>query len=95
MVRIEQIPKTALDVFRMLPEGTLCEVIDNVLYMSPPRTYKHQKLLGFLALTIANYLEKTNTAELIISPFRCLSRTPSIGCSTRLTGFNERQQTYS
>lgn len=41
MEAIEQVPKTALDVFRMLPEGTLCEVIDNVLYMAEPCTYFH------------------------------------------------------
>ena len=69
MEAIEQVPKTALDVFRLLPEGTLCEVIDNVLYMSPARKYDHQRLLGLLARRIANHLEKTNIGEVIISPF--------------------------
>ncbi|MCY7420917.1 MAG: hypothetical protein LH478_04145 [Chitinophagaceae bacterium] len=45
---LEQIPKTALDVFRLLPEGTLCEVIDNILYMSPAPKYTHQRLIGLL-----------------------------------------------
>ena len=66
---IEQVPKTALDVFRMLPEGTLCEVIDNVLYMSPAPKYTHQSLLFLLAKRIDNHLEKTKNGELIISPF--------------------------
>ncbi len=69
MEAIEQVPKTALDVFRLLPEGTLCEVIDNILYMSPAPKYNHQRLVMLLARRISNHLENTNTGELIISPF--------------------------
>ena len=69
MEAIEQVPRTALDVFRMLPEGTLCEVIDNILYMSPAPKYTHQRLVLLFSRKIGNYLESTGTAELIISPF--------------------------
>ena len=69
MEAIEQVPKTALDVFRMLPEGTLCEVIDNILYMSPAPKYSHQNLLFLLAKRIDNYLEQTSKGQVIISPF--------------------------
>lgn len=69
MEAIEKIPKTALDVFRMLPEGTLCEVIDNVLYMSPAPKYNHQDLLFLLAKRIDGHLEKTSKGKVIISPF--------------------------
>ena len=68
MEEIEQVPKTALDVFRLLPEGTLCEVINNVLYMSPAPKYTHQRLLLLFANKISNYLEKTKTGEVFISP---------------------------
>ncbi len=57
MEAIEQIPKTALDVFRMLPEGTLCEVVDNVLYMSPAPKYTDQRLLLLFARKISNHVE--------------------------------------
>jgi len=69
METIEPVPKTALDVFRLLPEGTLCEVIDNVLYMSPAPKYTHQVLVALLARRIGNYLENKNIGEVIISPF--------------------------
>lgn len=69
MKAIEQVPKTALDVFRLLPEGTLCEVIDNVLFMSPAPKYTHQNLLFLLAKRIDNYLEQTAKGQVIISPF--------------------------
>jgi Uma2 family endonuclease len=65
---IEQVPKTALDVFRLLPEGTLCEVIDNVLYMSPAPKYTHQRLLGLLFRKIATHVEDGNLGEVFISP---------------------------
>ena len=69
MEAIEQVPKTALDVFRLLPEGTLCEVIDNILYMSPAPKYNHQRLLGLIFRKISAHVEKTNIGEVIISPF--------------------------
>ncbi len=68
MDAIEQVPKTALEVFRMLPEGTLCEVIDNVLYMSPAPKYTHQKLVGLFFQRIANYLDETKKGIVAISP---------------------------
>jgi Uma2 family endonuclease len=37
-------PRTAKEVFEMLPEGTLAEVIDNTIYMSPAPETLHQRL---------------------------------------------------
>lgn len=65
---IEQVPKTALDVFRLLPEGTLCEVIDNVLYMSPAPKYTRQRLLGLLFRKISTHVENRKIGEVFISP---------------------------
>jgi Uma2 family endonuclease len=69
MEAIEQVPKTALDVFRLLPEGTLCEVIDNVLYMSPNPKYSHQRIVSLFARRIGDFLENNLLGEIIISPF--------------------------
>ncbi len=69
MEAIEQVPRTALDVFRLLPEGTLCEVIDNVLYMSPAPKYSHQRLLGLMFRKISQHVEELSVGEVIISPF--------------------------
>src|SRR4051794_23335830 len=44
MTPIEKIPETAMDVFEMLPEHTRCQVIGNVLYMSPAPTQKHERV---------------------------------------------------
>jgi Uma2 family endonuclease len=68
MEAIEQVPKTALDVFRLLPEGTLCEVIDNTLYMSPAPQIPHQELVTFLVRRIGNWVENKNLGKTLVSP---------------------------
>jgi Uma2 family endonuclease len=42
MYSIDSPPRTMMEVFKMLPEGTLVELINNILYMSPPRFANHQ-----------------------------------------------------
>ncbi len=38
-------PRTMMEVYQSLPEGTLAELVDNQLYMSPSPLYQHQNLL--------------------------------------------------
>jgi hypothetical protein len=45
MKDLSGIPRNAVEVFNLLPEGTLCEVIDNSLYMLPIPTTTHQRVL--------------------------------------------------
>ena len=68
MEAIASVPKTALDVFRMLPEGTLCEVINNTLYMSPAPRVPHQDLVSFFLLRIGSWVEKNNMGKTLVSP---------------------------
>ncbi len=65
---LEQIPKTALDVFRLLPEGTLCEVIDNILYMSPAPKYTHQRLIALFYKQIDAIVSSRHLGEVFFSP---------------------------
>ena len=69
MKRLEQVPRTALEVFKMLPEGTLCEVIDNVLYMSPAPTYNHQRILLKIASILDTYCEENRSGTVVVAPF--------------------------
>jgi Uma2 family endonuclease len=39
-------PRTAMEVFEMLPEGTLVEVIDNAIHVRPMPSVEHQDILG-------------------------------------------------
>ncbi|MCX8020799.1 MAG: Uma2 family endonuclease [Chitinophagaceae bacterium] len=68
-IRITETPATALDVYRMLPEGTRAEVLFNTLYMSPSPKFEHQKLVSKLFNQLYNHVEKTNNGIVICSPF--------------------------
>ncbi|MBZ4188777.1 Uma2 family endonuclease [Niabella beijingensis] len=61
-------PRTAMEVYEMLPEGTLAEVIDNVLYMSPAPTFEHQQLLADLFTEINLHVKKQNLGICVFSP---------------------------
>jgi len=38
-------PRTAIEVFNMLPEGVYCQVINNAIYMSPAPSFEHQDVV--------------------------------------------------
>jgi Uma2 family endonuclease len=57
-----------MEVFNMLPEGTLCEVIDNVLYISPSPTTDHQRILLNITFEIKSSINKTQIGEVFIAP---------------------------
>ncbi len=66
---IPKVPSTAVDVFRLLPKGTRAEVLNNVLYMSPPPLYEHQQLSMKISNQIGPWVEKMNLGVLIAAPF--------------------------
>ncbi|UOE50555.1 Uma2 family endonuclease [Mucilaginibacter sp. SMC90] len=68
MKNILDIPRTAMEVFNLLPEGTLCEVIDNTLYMSPSPTTDHQRILFDLAYQLRSATKDTGLGEIFIAP---------------------------
>ena len=65
---IERPPRTIMEVYKMLPEGTLAELIDNTLYMSPAPLFEHQDILLEIASQLKNKIDK-KTGRVIISPF--------------------------
>jgi Uma2 family endonuclease len=56
-----------MEVFDILPEGTLAELIDNRLYMSPSPIFNHQDVLAEIAFHLRNFLK--NKGIVVISPF--------------------------
>ncbi|MCR8557657.1 Uma2 family endonuclease [Mucilaginibacter sp. BJC16-A38] len=66
---ISEIPSTAVEVYRMLPEGTRCEVIFNELIMSPSPSSLHQLLLSDLHVLIYSFIKERNLGKVILSPF--------------------------
>jgi Uma2 family endonuclease len=61
-------PRTAIEVFEILPEGTLCQVIDNVIYMSPAPSYDHQRLIISIAAKIHEYASSGGLGECTPAP---------------------------
>lgn len=67
-IKSQQPPKTAMEVFEMLPDGTLAEVINNILYMSPAPNYQHQLILGKLYTAMNIYITQNDLGECVFSP---------------------------
>jgi Uma2 family endonuclease len=65
---IDQRPRTIMEVFNSLPEGTLAEVIDNALYMSPASTPSHQKIALNLATEMNSLAKGNGLGEVCFSP---------------------------
>jgi Uma2 family endonuclease len=65
---IDQRPRTIMEVFNSLPEGTLAEVIDNALYMSPAPSLDHQELSIKLSSALFAYANANNLFRVFYSP---------------------------
>jgi Uma2 family endonuclease len=61
-------PRTALAVFEMLPEGTLAEVINNTIYMSPAPLFYHQEIVSNLISVINSYVRENDLGKAVASP---------------------------
>jgi Uma2 family endonuclease len=65
---IQSPPRTILEVFESLPEGTLAEVVNNQLVMSPAPTSKHQRVLRSIFRQIDTYVETHQLGEVFFAP---------------------------
>lgn len=61
-------PRTLMEVYKMLPEGTRAELIDNILYMPPSPTSNHQITSTDLVTNINFYLKQNNLGRAISAP---------------------------
>jgi Uma2 family endonuclease len=64
----DKMPRSAVELFEILPEGLLCEVIENVLYMTPAPNFFHQRICGELVFEIMSVLKKSNAGECLFAP---------------------------
>ncbi|MDQ6903583.1 MAG: Uma2 family endonuclease [Bacteroidota bacterium] len=62
-------PKTILEVWDSLPEGTLCELVNDKLVMSPTPVDIHQIVVGEIYIEISLYLRKNKLGEIRIAPY--------------------------
>ncbi len=58
-----------MEVYDMLPEGTLAELIDNQIYMSPAPLFKHQKAIQSIFKQLDKIVEEKSKGIVIVAPF--------------------------
>jgi Uma2 family endonuclease len=68
MKDVLDIPRTAMEVFEMLPEGTLCEIIGDALYISPSPSTDHQDILGDIFSEIRAKCKAGQLGKVYLSP---------------------------
>lgn len=66
---IESPPRTIMELYKSLPEGTLAELIDNTIYMSPAPKFIHQKTSRIIARQLENLIVDGGLGEVISAPF--------------------------
>ena len=62
-------PRTILEAFQSLPEGTLAQLINNQIVMSPAPTNTHQKVLGKIFSQLLQFADENNLGEVRVAPF--------------------------
>ncbi len=62
-------PRTGLQAFEMLPEGTYCQLINETLVMSPAPIYEHQSLSRDIAFAIHRKTLAHRLGEVLLAPF--------------------------
>ena len=60
-----QPPRTALELFKILPEGTRCQLIDDHIIMSPSPIWKHQDIVKIILFRIESYLRKNPIGKVL------------------------------
>lgn len=65
---VQSPPRTLMEVFKSLPEGTLAQLIENNLVMSPAPLVKHQKILREIFGLLFVFLSKNRKGELFNAP---------------------------
>ncbi|MCU7550046.1 Uma2 family endonuclease [Chitinophagaceae bacterium LB-8] len=61
-------PRTLMEVYQMLPEGTLAELIDNKLYMSPSPFTNHQEISVSISSELHFWCKKKNLGKVYTAP---------------------------
>ncbi len=62
-------PTTMMEVFKSLPEGTLVQLIENELVMTPAPLDVHQEVLGDVFVALANFVKRQDLGKVRIAPY--------------------------
>lgn len=61
-------PRTLMEVFKSLPEGTLAQLIENTLVITPAPLYIHQKVLSDIHLLMGTFVKQHQLGEVLVAP---------------------------
>lgn len=61
-------PRTIMEVYKMLPEGTLAELINGQLFMSPAPTNNHQRVVLAIYKLIDKLVGEKKLGEVFVAP---------------------------
>jgi len=61
-------PRTLMEVFRSLPEGTLAQLIENQLIMTAALRYKHQRISNDINVKLSNFINHNQIGEVLDAP---------------------------
>jgi Uma2 family endonuclease len=64
----ENTPHTSMETYKMLPEGTLAELIDNMVYDSPSPYVNHQSLSKKILRKLLEEVEDKGAGEVFDAP---------------------------
>ena len=62
-------PKTMMEAFQSLPEGTLAQLINNQIDISPSPSNKHQKISIQISAQLFSYVTENKLGEVRVAPF--------------------------
>ena len=62
-------PRTMYDVWESLPEGTLCQLVNNNLVMSPSPVNIHQVIVGEIFIELSLFIKNQKLGEVKIAPY--------------------------
>jgi Uma2 family endonuclease len=69
MQNVLQKPRTILEVWESLPEGTLCQLINNNIVISPSPTDKHQQISGDIFYEMKTIIKNKSLGQLRLAPY--------------------------
>ncbi len=75
MSELLQRPQTMVDVFRLLPEGTPIEVIDNQFYMSPAPNLSHFNIVDAIVDELKKVVLKEHLGRVFLPLLMFFSET--------------------
>jgi Uma2 family endonuclease len=65
---LERPPRTGMEAFKLMPEGTSCQLINDVLIMSPSPTTPHARVQNKLFIGLYEHVEDKKLGEAFCAP---------------------------